>query len=141
MGFFSNLWGAAKAVGKGVLDIFVGISAVLVLTVYAIGYVIFTIAEHLYNWIDGIFESGKQATGAVMVPPEDTEAFIKTLSERGTVTLEPYSPRTKRSLMFATDRNGNVVKAQVTSTTKGFDTQIQAAFDKGDLVEQPIAIC
>ena len=51
MGFLSNAWEAAKQVGKGLGQVFIGIGEALVLIVYAIGYVLFTIVEHLYNWI------------------------------------------------------------------------------------------
>ena len=49
MGFWNNAWSAAKAIGKGVIDVFIGIGEVLILAIYAIGYVIFSIIEHLYN--------------------------------------------------------------------------------------------
>ena len=52
MGFWSDAWDAAKAIGQGVVDVFVGITAVLILTIYAIGYVLFSIIDHLYDWID-----------------------------------------------------------------------------------------
>ena len=40
--------------------------------------------------------------------------------------------------MAAMDGN-KVVSAQIVSTTKGFDDTIQDAFDRGEIVEQPIA--
>lgn len=143
MGFWSTTWKAAKAVGKGVINVFTGIVAVLVLTVYAIGYVIFTIVEHLYDWIDDLFNSGTgnsaPPTGVTMVPLEETETFIKTLNDKGVTTLPQYTPGIKRSLLVAHDKNQKVIKAQVASTTKDFESQIKEAFNRGDLVEQPIA--
>lgn len=41
MGYWSEAWEAAKAIGKGITDVFVGIASVLVLVVWAIGYAIF----------------------------------------------------------------------------------------------------
>jgi len=142
MGFWSSAWNAAKAIGKGVANVFVGIVSVLVLTVWAIGYVIFSIFEHLYDWIDNTIEWVKDKCkigGTTMVPPEDTEEFIKGLKDKGVTTLPPYQPGTKRTLMVAHDTNGKVVRAQVASTQSGFEKQIQDAFTKGDLVEQPVA--
>ena len=52
MGFWSETWDAAKSIGKGIADVFVGVVAVLVLTIWAIGYVVFSIFDHLYDWID-----------------------------------------------------------------------------------------
>ena len=40
--------------------------------------------------------------------------------------------------MVALDGN-EVVYAQMASTTKGFDSTIQESFDKGKIIEQPIA--
>lgn len=139
MGFWSNAWQAAKQVGKGIGQVFIGIAEVLILTVYAIGYVIFSIVEHLYNWIDGIIEKhGSKVKGTVMVPPEETEKFIKELRDKGKTTLPPYKPGVKRTLLVAEEGNGKVVAAQPASTDKGFDAKIEEAFKKGHLVEQPI---
>lgn len=139
MGIWSDAWDAAKAVGKGVLDVFVGITAVLVLTVLAIGYVLFTIGEHLYNWIDSLLEKlGNKMKGTVMVPPEDTEVFIKGLGDRGVKKLPPYKPGVKRTLLVAEDANGKVLKAQIASTERGFEDAIDEAFKQGRLVEQPV---
>lgn len=140
MGFWQDVWSAAKAVGKGVKDVFVGILEVMVLTVYAIGYVLFTIAEHLYNWIDGLFDSNvtSTTTGVTLVPEDETEKFIKGLNSNGKTVLPGYTPKVKRTLIVAHDENNKVVKAQVASTTKGFESRIQEAFNKGHLVEQPI---
>lgn len=141
MGFWEKTWEAAKAIGKGVKDVFVGIVAVLVLTVYAIGYVIFTIAEHLYNWIDQLFESGDtNVNGVTMVDPIETEKFIKSLGDKKTTQLPPYTPNTKRTMLVAHDKNGKVTKAQIASTDKGFEAKIEEAFKKGHLVEQPVEV-
>lgn len=140
MGFWSKAWDAAKAVGKGVLDVFTGIIAVLVLTVWAIGYVIFSIVDHLFSWIDDIIDKIKtEIKGVQMVPPKDTEIFIKNLNEnKGTTVLHPYKPGVKRSLLVATGEDGKVKSAQVVSTNSGFESTIENAFNKGNIVEQPI---
>lgn len=139
MGFWNNAWNAAKAIGKGVVDVFVGIVSVLVLTIWAIGYAIFSIVEHLYSWIDETVEKVKtKVKGTTMVPPEDTEIFISDLNRKGKTTLPAYKPGTKRSLMVATDKSGKVVRAQVVETNSGWEDAIDKAFKKGDLVEQPI---
>lgn len=139
MGFWSDAWDAAKTVGKGVFDVFVGITAVLVLTVFAIGYVIFSISEHLYKWIDGMVEKlGNKMKGTVMVPPEDTEEFIKGLGDRGVKKLPPYKPGVKRTLLVAEDESGKVLSAQVASTERGFEDAIEDAFKQGHIVEQPV---
>lgn len=142
MGFWSEVWDTAKSLGKGVVDVFVGVISVLVLTIWAIGYVIFSIFDHLYDWIDNTIEWVKdkfKIGSTTMVPPEETEKFIAGLNNSGKTTLPPYKPGTKRTLMVAHDTNGKVVRAQVASTTKGFEEQIQAAFDRGDLIEQPVS--
>lgn len=139
MGFWSDAWNAAKTIGKGVVDVFVGITAVLILTIYAIGYAIFSIFEHLYDWIDKMVDKvGSKLKGTTMVPPTETEEFIKGLRDKGKTTLPPYKPGVKRSLLVAHDSNGKVVAAQVASTEKGFDSTINEAFKKGHLVEQPV---
>ncbi|MDO4180911.1 MAG: hypothetical protein Q4D36_06435 [Bacteroidales bacterium] len=139
MGFWSDAWDAAKTIGKGVVDVFVGITAVLILTIYAIGYAIFSIFEHLYDWIDKMVDKvGSKLKGTTMVPPTETEEFIKGLRDKGKTTLPPYKPGVKRSLLVAHDSNGKVVAAQVASTEKGFDSTINEAFKKGHLVEQPV---
>lgn len=141
MGFWTSAWNAAKAVGRGVADVFIGITAVLILVVYAIGYVIFTIVDHLYDWIDEKLEKfGNKLTGTTMVPPEDTEEFIKKLREQKKTTLPAYKPGTKRTLLVGHDSNGKVLVAQPASTEKGFDKAIDEAFRQGHLVEQPIEI-
>lgn len=56
MGFWSEAWEAAKAIGRGITDVFVGIASVLVLVVWAIGYAIFSVVDHLYKWIDKTIE-------------------------------------------------------------------------------------
>lgn len=140
MGFWSDAWDAAKSVGKGIVDVFVGIAEVLILTVFAIGYAIFSIFEHLYNWIDGMIEKlGSKFKGTVMVPPADTEEFLKGLGDRGVKKLPPYTPGVKRTLLVAEDSNGKVLSAQVASTERGFEGTIEDAFKQGHLVEQPIA--
>lgn len=139
MGFWSDAWDAAKTIGKGVVDVFVGITAVLILTIYAIGYAIFSIFEHLYDWIDKMVDKvGSKLKGTTMVPPTETEEFIKGLRDKGKTTLPPYKPGVKRSLLVAHDSNGKVVAAQVASTEKGFDSTINEAFKKGHLVELPV---
>lgn len=139
MGFWSDAWDAAKTIGKGVVNVFVGITAVLILTIYAIGYAIFSIFEHLYDWIDKMVDKvGSKLKGTTMVPPTETEEFIKGLRDKGKTTLPPYKPGVKRSLLVAHDSNGKVVAAQVASTEKGFDSTINEAFKKGHLVEQPV---
>jgi len=139
MGFWSNAWNAAKAVGRGVVDVFTGVIAVMEFTVWAIGYIIFSIFDHLFSWIDNVIEKVKtKLKGVTMVPPEDTENFIKGLNNKGTTTLPPYKPGVKRSLLVATGEDGKVKQAQVVSTTKGFESTIEDAFEKGNLVEQPI---
>lgn len=139
MGFWSDAWDAAKTIGKGVVGVFVGITAVLILTIYAIGYAIFSIFEHLYDWIDKMVDKvGSKLKGTTMVPPTETEEFIKGLRDKGKTTLPPYKPGVKRSLLVAHDSNGKVVAAQVASTEKGFDSTINEAFKKGHLVEQPV---
>lgn len=139
MGFWSSAWNAAKAVGKGVVDVFTGVIAVMVLTVWAIGYVIFSIFDHLFSWIDDVIEKVKtKLKGVQMVPPEDTEKFIKELNNRGTTKLPAYKPGVKRSLLVATGEDGKVKRAQVVSTDKGFESTIENAFNRGDIVEQPI---
>ena len=140
MGFWTTAWNAAKTVGKGVVDVFVGVAAVLISVVYAIGYAIFSIIDHLYTWIDGILEKhGSKVKGTTMVPPDATEGFINDLKSKGhTTTLAPYKPGVKRSLLVAHDEKGKVIAAQVTSTEKGFDRTIEDAFKQGNLVEQPI---
>lgn len=141
MGFWSAAWDTAKAIGRGVVDVFVGITAVLILTIYAIGYAIFSIFEHLYDWIDKMVDKvGNKLKGTTMVPPTETEEFIKGLRNQGKTTLPPYKPGVKRSLLIAHDNNGKVVAAQVASTEKGFDDTIDDAFKKGHLVEQPVEI-
>ena len=139
MGFWSSAWNAAKAVGKGVVDVFTGVIAVMVLTVWAIGYVIFSIFDHLFSWIDDVIEKVKtKLKGVQMVPPEDTEKFIKELNNKGKTTLPHYTPGVKRSLLVATGEDGKVKRAQVVSTDKGFESIIENAFNRGDIVEQPI---
>ena len=139
MGFWSEAWEAAKAIGRGITDVFVGIASVLVLVVWAIGYAIFSVVDHLYKWIDKTIERIKKYfTSTVMLSPDETEKFINTLPSDKRKELEPYKPNVKRSVMAAMDGN-KVVSAQIVSTTKGFDDTIQDAFDRGELVEQPIA--
>lgn len=139
MGFWSDAWDAAKAIGQGVVDVFVGITAVLIMTVFAIGYAIFSIIEHLYDWIDKMVDKiGSKLKGTTMVPPTETEEFIKGLRDKGKTTLPPYKPGVKRSLLVAHDSDGKVVAAQVASTEKGFESTIDEAFKKGHLVEQPV---
>lgn len=72
-----------------------------------------------------------------MLSPDETETFISTLPSDKRKTLEPYKPNVKRTVMAAMDGN-KVVSAQIASTTKGFDDTIQEAFDRGEIVEQPI---
>lgn len=140
MGFWSSAWNAAKEVGKGVVDVFTGVIAVMVLTVWAIGYVIFSICDHLFSWIDDVIEKVKtKLKGVQMVPPEDTEKFIKELNNKGTTKLPAYKPGVKRSLLVATGEDGKVTRAQVVSTDKGFESTIENAFNRGVIVEQPIA--
>ncbi len=139
MGFWSEAWEAAKAIGRGITDVFVGIASVLVLVVWAIGYAIFSVVDHLYKWIDKTIERIKKYfTSTVMLSPDETEKFINTLPSDKRKELEPYKPNVKRSVMAAMDGN-KVVSAQIVSTTKGFDDTIQDAFDRGEIVEQPIA--
>lgn len=139
MGFWSEAWEAAKAIGRGITDVFVGIASVLVLVVWAIGYAIFSVVDHLYKWIDKTIERIKKYfTSTVMLSPDETEKFINTLPSDKRKELEPYKPNVKRSVMAAMDGN-KVVSAQIVSTTKGFDETIQDAFDRGEIVEQPIA--
>lgn len=141
MGFLSNAWEAAKQVGKGLGQVFIGIGEALVLIVYAIGYVLFTIVEHLYNWIDGVIEKfGNKVSTTTMLSPEDTEEFITTLRNKGKTTLPEYTPGVNRSIMSAHDSNGKVIYSQVTSTEKGFEPRIAEAFKKGHIIEQPICI-
>lgn len=139
MGFWSEAWEAAKAIGRGITDVFVGIASVLVLVVWAIGYTIFSVVDHLYKWIDKTIERIKKYfTSTVMLSPDETEKFINTLPSDKRTKLIPYEPNVKRSVMAAMDGN-KVVSAQIVSTTKGFDDTIQDAFDRGEIVEQPIA--
>ena len=139
MGFWSEAWEAAKAIGRGITDVFVGIASVLVLVVWAIGYAIFSVVDHLYKWIDKTIERIKKYfTSTVMLSPDETEKFINTLPSDKRKVLEPHKPNVKRSVMAAMDGN-KVVSAQIVSTTKGFDDTIQDAFDRGEIVEQPIA--
>lgn len=139
MGFWSEAWEAAKAIGRGITDVFVGIASVLVLVVWAIGYAIFSVVDHLYKWIDKTIERIKKYfTSTVMLSPDETEKFINTLPSDKRKELKPYEPNVKRSVMAAMDGN-KVVSAQIVSTTKGFDDTIQDAFDRGEIVEQPIA--
>lgn len=139
MGYWSEAWEAAKAIGRGITDVFVGIASVLVLVVWAIGYAIFSVVDHLYKWIDKTIERIKKYfTSTVMLSPDETEKFINTLPSDKRKELEPYKPNVKRSVMAAMDGN-KVVSAQIVSTTKGFDDTIQDAFDRGEIVEQPIA--
>lgn len=139
MGFFSTAWNAARAVGRGVMDVFRGVAAVLVLAVYAIGYAIFSIIGHLYTWIDGILEKhGNKVKTTIMVPPDETQTFLDSLPDGKGRTILPAYPRCKPSLMVATDQNGKVITAQVATTEKGFDKTIEDAFKQGNLVEQPI---
>lgn len=139
MGFWSNAWDTAKAIGQGVVDVFVGIVSVLVLIVWSIGYIIFSIFEHLYTWIDETIEKvSTKLKGTTMVPPEDTEKFIEGLNDKGKTTLPSYKPGLKRSLMIANDTSGKIVRAQVVSTNSGWEKAIEEAFNKGNLVEQPI---
>lgn len=139
MGYWSEAWEAAKAIGRGITDVFVGIASVLVLVVWAIGYAIFSVVDHLYKWIDKTIERIKKYfTSTVMLSPDETEKFINTLPSDKRKKLKPYPPNVKRSVMAAMDGN-KVVSAQIVSTTKGFDDTIQDAFDRGEIVEQPIA--
>ena len=139
MGYWSEAWEAAKAIGRGITDVFVGIASVLVLVVWAIGYAIFSVVDHLYKWIDKTIERIKKYfTSTVMLSPDETEKFINTLPSDKRKKLKPYTPNVKRSVMAAMDGN-KVVAAQIVSTTKGFDDTIQDAFDRGEIVEQPIA--
>mgnify|MGYP004628783075 FL=1 len=139
MGFWSEAWEAAKAIGRGITDVFVGIASVLVLVVWAIGYAIFSVVDHLYKWIDKTIERIKKYfTSTVMLSPDETEKFINTLPSDKRKKLKPYEPNVKRSVMAAMDGN-KVGFAQIVSTTKGFDDTIQDAFDRGEIVEQPIA--
>jgi hypothetical protein len=138
MSFISECWENAKAIGKGILDVFATIGEVLITAIFAIGYVIFEIVKHLYEWIDSIADKLQGNGDVVMVPPKDTEEFIQNLRERGKTTLPPYKPGTKRTLLVGSDSNGKVKVGQVASTEKGFEKPIQDAFDKGNLVEQPI---
>ena len=139
MGYLSEAWEAAKAIGRGITDVFVGIASVLVLVVWAIGYAIFSVVDHLYKWIDKTIERIKKYfTSTVMLSPDETEKFINTLPSDKRKKLKPYTPNVKRSVMAAMDGN-KVVSAQIVSTTKGFDDTIQDAFDRGEIVEQPIA--
>lgn len=139
MGYWSEAWEAAKAIGRGITDVFVGIASVLVLVVWAIGYAIFSVVDHLYKWIDKTIERIKKYfTSTVMLSPDETEKFINTLPSDKRKKLKPYTPNVKISVMAAMDGN-KVVSAQIVSTTKGFDDTIQDAFDRGEIVEQPIA--
>lgn len=138
MGFWSETWEAAKSIGRGITDVFVGIVSVLVLVVWAIGYVIFSVVDHLYTWIDKTIEKIKKIfSTTVMLSPDETERVIKNLPADKRKKLAPYAPNVKRTVMAAMDGN-KVVSAQIASTTKGFDDTIQEAFDRGEIVEQPI---
>lgn len=138
MGFLSETWEAAKSIGRGITDVFVGIASVLVLAVWAIGYAIFSVVDHLYTWIDETIEKIKKYfTSTVMLSPDETEKFINTLPPDKRKRLGPHKPNVKRTMMAAMDGN-KVVSAQIASTTKGFDDIIQEAFDRGEIVEQPI---
>lgn len=141
MGFWSEAWETAKSIGEGVLDVFVGICEVLISVVWAIGKVIFSIAKHLYNWIDRMIEKiGNKIAGTTMVPPKETEEFLKGLRDKGKTTLPPYKPGVQRSILIAHDAEGKILVAQPTSTESGFDAAIDEAFKKGNLVEQPIEL-
>lgn len=138
MGFWSDAWDAAKLIGKGIADVFIGVVSVLVLTIFAIGYVIFSVVEHLYNWIDTTIAKTKQwFTSVIMIDPQTTEEFLKTLPDDKKKTLPMYSVGERRSLILGMDKN-KVGYAQLTSTTKGFDDIIEDAFSRGEMVEQPI---
>lgn len=139
MGFWSETWEDAKAIGRGIVDVFIGVASVLVLAVWAIGYVIFSIVDHLHKWIDNTLEKIGKLTSTTMVSPDDTEKFISNLPPEKKTKLEPYKPNVQRSLVAAMDGN-KVVSAQIVSTTKGFDSTIQEIFDKGQIVEQPIEL-
>lgn len=141
MGLLSSMWDAAKTIGKGVAQVFLGIGEVLILAIYAIGCVIFSIVEHLYNWIDSmITKIGNKIKSAIMLSPEDTEKFIRSLPEDKRTVLPPYKPGVRRSVLAAIDENGKVGVAQIASTERGFESQIEEAFKKGHLVEQPVEI-
>lgn len=140
MGFWSDVWDSAKVIGKGIADVFLGIAEVLVLTVYAIVDTIFTITEHLYDWIDGVINQGKDISSTVLFSPEDTERFLKTLEEngKGRKVLKPYDSKSRKSMVVATGKNKKVTHAQLTTSAKGYDKDIEEAWDEGLLVEVPV---
>ena len=138
MAFWTEILATAMKVKDSFISVLTTIGEVLLNVIFSIGHTIFEIAKHLYQWIDGIIDKVQGKGTVIMVPPKDTEEFLKTLKDRGKTTLPSYTPGKKRSLMVASDANGTVKVAQVASTDKGFEKTIQDSFDKGDLVEQPI---
>ena len=140
MGFWSDLLDSAKTVGKGIADVFCGIVEVLVLTVYAIVDTIFTITEHLYDWIDGVIEQGKDVGSTLLLSESDTGEFLNWLETSGkkTKTLVPYDRKSRKSLLVALDKNKNVTHAQITTSAKGYDEDIEEAWNEGLLVEVPV---
>jgi hypothetical protein len=141
MAFWTEIWTAAMQVKDSFLGVLQTIGEVLIDAIYSIGRKIFEIVKHLYQWIDEFTTRGKLKSGdeTTMVPPKDTEVFIKSLRDRGRTTLPPYTPGTKRSLIVGSDANGKVKVAQISSTEDGFEQKIQDSFDKGKLVVTPIS--
>ena len=138
MGFWSEAWDRAKSVGRGVADVFVGVVAVLVLTVYAIGVAIFSIVKHLYAWIDKLVSKFKCRKGtAIILPPKETGEFLNGLKNERAV-LPDYTPNS--SLLVATNDKGEVITAQVASPDEGYERTIDEFFKKGMIVEQPFVL-
>ncbi len=141
MAFWTEIWTAAMQVKDSFISVMKTIGEVLIDAIFAIGRKIFEIVTHLYQWIDEFIDRGQLKRGdeTTMVPPKDTEEFIKSLRDRGRTTLPPYTPGTKRSLIVGSDANGTVKVAQISSTESGFESKIQDSFDKGNLVVTPIS--
>ena len=141
MAFWTEIWTAAMQVKDSFLGVLQTIGEVLIDAIYSIGRKIFEIVKHLYQWIDEFIDRGQLKRGdeTTMVPPKDTEEFIKSLRDRGRTTLPPYTPGTKRSLIVGSDANGKVKVAQISSTEDRFEQKIQDSFDKGKLVVTPIS--
>lgn len=94
--------------------------------------------NHLYTWIDNIIKKYRRITSVVVLPPKETQDIIDSIPKNQRTILDEYDPFAKKTTMVALDGN-EVVYAQMASTTKGFDSTIQESFDKGKIIEQPIA--
>ena len=97
---------------------------------------LFSIEEHLYTWIDTVLQEINQPLKAVyLVPPEITEILVQ---ENFTGAFKNYlETQEKRILLIALGTDEETKCVQIVNT-RGFEGIIEEAFNKNNIVEQPI---